>query len=107
MSTPSCSSIKYAKADFGGVDVVVASLTGGVGDDVDAELDSDEGVCGSVESVDGGKGCRMEGGTDLSASSKTSAVSKRSNAKRVMAKSRCCSFSRAALRCRLRKSACR
>jgi len=59
MSTPSCRSIKYAKADLGGVNVegwVVASPTGDMGVDVDAELDSDDGGGGSVESVDGGKG---------------------------------------------------
>jgi hypothetical protein len=103
MSTPSCSSIRYARADFGGVDVeVVASPIGGADVDVDAELDS-----GVVESVIGGGGWRAEGGTDFSASANTSTVSRRSDAKRVIAKSRVCSFSRAALRWRLRKSAWR
>jgi len=91
MSTPSWSSVRYAKADFGGVDVS--------GEDVDVDSEDVDS-----EDVDSG-GWRAEGGTDLSASAKTSAVSKRSNAKRVMAKSRCCSFSLAALRCKLRKSA--
>ena len=48
-----------------------------------------------------------EWGTDFNAILRTSTVSKRSDAKRVMAKSRVCSFSRAAFRCRFRKSACR
>ena len=60
--------------------------------DVESELDSD------AESAVEDEGWRTDGGTDLSASDKTSTVSKRSDAKRVMAKSRCCSFSRAALR---------
>jgi hypothetical protein len=62
--------------------------------DVESELDSDS----DDESVVEDEGWRADGGTDLSASAKTSTVSKRSDAKRVMAKSRCCSFSRAALR---------
>ena len=44
-------------------------------------------------------------GTDFNAILRTSTVSKRSDAKRVIAKSRVCSFSRAAFRCRFRKSA--
>jgi hypothetical protein len=94
MSTPSCSSVKYVKADLGGMDVdeeVVASV------DVDADdVDWDGSDPGGDESDVGGK--RAEGGTDFRASAKTSTVSRRSDAKRVMAKSRCCSFSRAALR---------
>ena len=101
MSTPSCSSIRYARADFWGVDAV-ASPTGGVDVVADVELDS-----GVVESVVGRGGWRAEAGTDFSASANTSTVSRRSNAKRVTAKSRICSFSRAALRWRLRKSAWR
>ena len=46
-------------------------------------------------------------GTDLRARESTSTVSSRSLANRVIAKSFVCSFSRAALRWRLRKSACR
>jgi hypothetical protein len=90
MSTPSCSSVRYARADFGEVE------------ESDAELDS-----GVVESVIGDGDWRAEGGTDFSASANTSTVSRRSDAKRVIAKSRVCSFSRAALRWRLRKSAWR
>jgi hypothetical protein len=95
MSTPSCSSARYTNADFGGVDGdrEVASPIGGVDVDVDAV-----GVDLESSADESAKSCRIEGGTDLSASAKTSAVSRRSDAKRVMAKSRCCSFSRAALR---------
>ena len=46
-------------------------------------------------------------GTDFNAIPRTSTVSRRSDAKRVIAKSRVCSFSRAAFRCRFKKSACR
>lgn len=52
-----------------------------------------------------GVGLSASGGMDLSASVKTSTVSSRSDAKRVIAKSRCCSFSRAAFRWRFKKSA--
>jgi len=61
-------------------------------------LECVDGTDADSESVVEGKSRRAEGGTDFSASAKTSAVSKRSDAKREMAKSRCCSFSRAALR---------
>lgn len=44
-------------------------------------------------------------GTDFNAILRTSTVSKRSEAKRVIAKSRVCSFSRAAFLCRFKKSA--
>jgi hypothetical protein len=44
-------------------------------------------------------------GTDFNAILRTSTVSKRSEAKREIAKSRVCSFSRAAFRCRFKKSA--
>ena len=56
-------------------------------------------------SEDSGGGERADLGTDLRAMERTSTVSRRSPAKREMAKSRACSFSLAALRWRFKKSA--
>ena len=68
-------------------------------DDDDEEEDVEEEASGDSE--------RASEGTDLRARARTSTVSRRSPAKRVIAKSRACSFSLAALRWRLRKSAWR
>lgn len=59
----------------------------------------DEGVSddGADEVVEVG-GATADRGMDFRAIERTSAVSSRSDANRVMAKSRVCSFSRAALR---------
>ena len=75
----------------------------GVSAEGDGGLSASEGAVetGGLEGVSAG--C----GTDFKAILRTSTVSKRSEAKRVIAKSRVCSFSRAAFRCRFKKSACR
>lgn len=88
ISTPSCNSFRYACVDFvdfGGVDESVA-------------VSSTEGEDVVDEEPLAGVGWSAAGGMDLRASVKTSTVSRRSDAKRVIAKSRCCSFSRAAFR---------
>ena len=85
-------SLRYSWCDFGNEGMVDE----GESDDVDGL---------SVISVDGLG--RAAGGTDLRAMARTSTVSRRSEANFVMAKSRVCSFSLAALRWRFRKSACR
>lgn len=85
-----CNSTRYASADFVGV--------------VEEGGRSEEG--GGRSEVASGGG-RADGGTDFRASERTSTVSRRSDAKRVMAKSRVCSFSRAEFRCKFKKSACR
>ena len=72
-------------------------------DDEASDEDDDEGLAAS-ETESAGV-FNASSGTDLSASDRTSTVSRRSPAKRVMAKSFVCSFSRDALRCKLRKSA--
>lgn len=84
ISTPWYNSVKCAEADLGagsGADGggTVVSPIGGVNEASTSWLNA-------------------VGGMDLRARARTSAVSRRSEAKRVIAKSRCCSFSRAALR---------
>lgn len=66
-------------------------------DDADSEEDSEED---NEDSEPRGvpSGTNAEAGTDFSANARTSTVSSKSEAKREMAKSRVCSFSRAALR---------
>ena len=73
----------------------------GVDDDDEEEVDEDG------EDDDWADSGNADCGTDLRASARTSTVSRRSPANLVMAKSLVCSFSRAALRWRLRKSAWR
>ena len=71
---------------------------------------SDEGGGLGLSVSEGAVGAGVlsaEWGTDFNAILRTSTVSKRSDAKRVMAKSRVFSLSRAAFRCRFKKSACR
>ena len=68
---------------------------------MEGEESDDEDGDGSISAF------KADSGTDFRARERTSTVSSRSPAKRVMAKSLVCSFSFAAFRCRLRKSACR
>ena len=58
-----------------------------------------------VDVCDGSCVERAVAGTDLRAIARTSTVSRRSEANLVIAKSRVCSFSRAAFRCKFKKSA--
>ena len=73
-------------------------------DDDDDEDDSEEG---GDEGGGASVAVRADSGTDLRARESTSTVSSRSFANREIAKSFVCSFSRAAFRWRLRKSAWR
>ena len=75
-------------------------------DSEDSESEDDE-ADEEAEGPVASEALRASPGTDLSASERTSTVSRRSPAKRVIAKSFVCSFSRAELRWRLRKSAWR
>ena len=98
MSTPVCNSCRYVSWLLGrGVSKEGVSKER-VGSGMWATEREEAGVLDEVNAA---------WGTDFNAMVRTSTVSKRSNAKRVMAKSRVCSFSRAALRCRFKKSACR
>lgn len=90
-STPEYSSCRYSWCVLVG------------GSSVGDEDVFDDGVDEEVELG----GVTTDWGMDFRANERTSAVSSRSDANRVMAKSRVCSFSRAALRCRFRKSACK
>ena len=84
-------------------------MKGGVSEEGVSEglgLSASEGAA-SEEGVEAGvlDEVNADWGTDFKAILRTSTVSKRSDAKRVIAKSRVCSFSRAAFRCRFKKSA--
>lgn len=79
---------------------------GGGTSGVDSGAGSSES--GGKESASAGAGgASADGGTDFKASERTSTVSRRSAAKLVIAKSRVFSRSRAELRWRFRKSACK
>ena len=89
-------------------DVVVLEEDDDESDEDEADVDDEsEADCEAAAGMSSGGNFRADSGTDFSARERTSTVSRRSLAKRVIAKSFVCSFSRAAFRWRLRKSAWR